>query len=303
MNFRYLALAVSLTTLPIYGHADNAEFRRHDADQMIKEALAEKPAPKACLPPNLLPTSPSGNAQVAAPFTAIRSNGEQLSAQLWRESCDASTSYVYLRITPRAGPPFVCGSHFTVLASSAQYDVRLTPQYNTSSFCGDLFVPTTFLVDQWSFNAKYDNSGALTLLHTWTGFPSVVSQTWLPARPVGAPPITPLNVENGLWWSPAEGGTGYTVAVRNGTLVMVIYSFKSDGEPQWYLTAGPLTNGNRNYTGMLDRYRGGQCITCTYRGATLSGNDGAISIVFNSAGSATLSLPGGRVTTIQPMQF
>jgi hypothetical protein len=110
--------------------------------------------------------------------------------------------------------------------------------------------------------------------------------------------------EAGLWWNPAESGTGYTLVVRSGTLVLQMYSYRSDGEPQWYLTAGPTSNGNRNYAGTLDKYRGGQCATCTtYRAPQAQGNDGAIGIVFHSSVRATVTLPGGRVTSIVPFAF
>ena len=53
------------------------------------------------------------------------------------------------------------------------------------------------------------------------------------------PPVQPpLTIQNGVWWSPTESGSGYAVHVSNGVLVMQIYSYRPDGEPQWYLTAG-----------------------------------------------------------------
>jgi hypothetical protein len=113
------------------------------------------------------------------------------------------------------------------------------------------------------------------------------------------PVLPPLAIQSGVWWSPYESGSGYAIYVANGVLVMQIYSYRPDGEPQWYLTAGALTNGNRNYTGTLDKYRAGQCIYCGYRPPTPAGNDGIISIQFTSGTTATLKLPGGRTTSIE----
>jgi hypothetical protein len=113
----------------------------------------------------------------------------------------------------------------------------------------------------------------------------------------------PLSIQNGVWWSAAESGSGYAVHVSNGVLVMQIYSYRADGEPQWYLTAGPLTNGNRSYTGTLDKYRSGQCITCTYRAPTIVGNDGAVAIEFHTGTTATMTLPGGRRTSLELFAF
>ena len=86
--------------------------------------------------------------------------------------------------------------------------------------------------------------------------------------------------------------------------MVTIYAFRTNGEPVYYLSAGPRTNNGRTFVGTLDRYRGGQCIACSYSGPpTLDGNDGTVRFEFHSARSATAYLPGGRVTTIQPFDF
>jgi hypothetical protein len=112
-----------------------------------------------------------------------------------------------------------------------------------------------------------------------------------------APPsITP---KVGLWWNPAESGTGYALDVSNGVLAITIYSFLADGSAQWYASAGPIV-GN-SVSASLDKYVGGQCIGCAYNGSgTVTGNDGTITITFTTATSATAYLPNGRVTQIQP---
>jgi len=67
---------------------------------------------------------------------------------------------------------------------------------------------------------------------------------------------------------------------------------------------GPLSPDGKNFIGTLDKYQGGQCIACAYSGRpTLVGNDGPVAITFNSPTSATMTLPGGRVTQIQPQPF
>jgi len=115
-----------------------------------------------------------------------------------------------------------------------------------------------------------------------------------------APPsATP---QPGLWWNPNESGSGYSLDFKNGTLVVTVYSYKPNGDPQWYVASGPL-NGT-TFTATLDKYAAGQCISCAYSGRpTAVGNDGTITIEFASSTSATVSLPGGRVTQIQPQAF
>ena len=106
----------------------------------------------------------------------------------------------------------------------------------------------------------------------------------------------------GLWWNPEESGSGYNLDVKNGVLVATIYTYKGSGEPQWYITSGPISD-NR-FSGTINKYVGGQCISCPYAGLpTSAGNDGVIGIEFASPTSATMSLPGGRTTRIQPQAF
>jgi hypothetical protein len=115
------------------------------------------------------------------------------------------------------------------------------------------------------------------------------------------PLITPFS---GIWWNPNESGTGYSFDVQHGSMVALIFSYQSNGSPEWYYVSGALTNNGRNFSATLDKYRFGQCISCSYGGRpSLTGNDGLITITFFSSTRASISLPGGRTTTIQPMTF
>jgi len=107
----------------------------------------------------------------------------------------------------------------------------------------------------------------------------------------------------GLWGDPAESGSGYAMDIQNGVLALTAYSYLSSGPAQWYLASGPLTNDGHNFVATLDKYVGGQCISCTWRAASNTGNDGMIAITFQSEILATLSLPGGRVAVIEPLDF
>ena len=115
--------------------------------------------------------------------------------------------------------------------------------------------------------------------------------------------ITP---DKGLWWDPTEDGTGYQFDVKHGVLVMTMYTYEAGGHSEWYLAAGPLVSNGAatTFTSTLDKYRGGQCVSCPYTGRpTLAPNDGSITITFTSSTSATVNLPGNRVSHIQPQVF
>jgi hypothetical protein len=120
----------------------------------------------------------------------------------------------------------------------------------------------------------------------------------------GAPPLafTPVT---GLWWNPNESGTGYNIQVQRGVLVATMYSYTSAGDPVWYLAVGPLANagGGVAAMGTLDKYRSGRCASLHLPKASMVGNDGAMTITFNPPTTATVQLPGSRVTQIQPQAW
>ncbi len=122
------------------------------------------------------------------------------------------------------------------------------------------------------------------------------------APPDGGPTPLAFTPTTGLWWNPSESGSGYNIQVQHGVLVMTMYSYASGGDPMWYLAVGPLTNagGGVTATGTLDKFRGGQCASCTYQMPSMMGNDGAVIFNFTSPSMATVLLPGGRVSQIQP---
>jgi hypothetical protein len=101
----------------------------------------------------------------------------------------------------------------------------------------------------------------------------------------------------GVWWNKAESGSGVGLDYQNGTLIVEFYSYLPGGASQWYLAAGPVVNNV--FTATLDKYMGGQCISCAYKSPGVVGNDGTISITFTSPTTATADLPGGRHIQIE----
>jgi hypothetical protein len=128
----------------------------------------------------------------------------------------------------------------------------------------------------------------------------------VPATVTPAPTDAAITPDKGLWWDPAEDGTGYNFDVKHGVLVLTMFTYEASGHSEWYLASGPLvSNGaTTTVTSSLDKYRNGQCVSCPFTGRpTLAGNDGNITITFTSSTSATVNLPGNRVSHIQPQVF
>ena len=143
------------------------------------------------------------------------------------------------------------------------------------------------------------NDGTNTAVLTGYTIPGAVSQPGGGAPPLAFTPAT------GLWWNPNESGRGYNIQVQRGVLVVTMFSYTPAGDSIWYLAAGPLTNAGAGVaaTGTLDIYRGGQCASCMYQKPTTISNDGAISVSFTSPTAASVQLPGGRITQIQPQAW
>jgi hypothetical protein len=114
-------------------------------------------------------------------------------------------------------------------------------------------------------------------------------------------PTALITPQVGLWWNPAESGTGYALDYKHGVLVVTVYSYTAAGAPIWYLAFGPVINNT--FTSTLNKFQNGQCISCAYSLPTINGNDGTISITFTSPTTATMTLPGGRNFQIVPQAF
>jgi hypothetical protein len=122
----------------------------------------------ALISPTCLPTPlPSSSRPPVFTMQTVRF-GEQLHFDVWREPCkdNPAITVPLLRATPLSASPFVCSSLFTVIQAGIQYDIRLSSSSTSSfdSFCGDLFVPTTFLIAQHSFDPQFDDSEAFQLV-------------------------------------------------------------------------------------------------------------------------------------------
>lgn len=108
-----------------------------------------------------------------------------------------------------------------------------------------------------------------------------------------------INPKVGVWWSPSEPGRGFVFDGSGATLAMQAYTYDAAGQAQWYLVVGELTNQGANWSGTLQKYKGGQCLGCAYRQSQDNGNDGVITIVFTSDTAGVLTMPNGTRSNIE----
>jgi hypothetical protein len=81
--------------------------------------------------------------------------------------------------------------------------------------------------------------------------------------------------------------------------VVAIYSYNTDGQPLWYLASGDLTNNGADFHGVLQKFSGGQCMSCAYSAPSVFGDDGTFSIHFSTETTGEMTLPDGRQIQIQ----
>jgi hypothetical protein len=122
------------------------------------------------------------------------------------------------------------------------------------------------------------------------------------AQPGGGAAALPFMPVAGLWWNPDESGSAYNIQVQHGVAIATMFTYTTNGDPVWYYSVGRLASAGSGVTlaGSLDKFRGGQCVTCSFRLPSAAGSDGNFTIVFTSPTDANLQLPGGRVTRIHP---
>lgn len=131
------------------------------AEGSIAPKLAS--VPSGCIR-NPLPTSPG------SPSYTLRgewAENETFQATIWRQPCqgDPSRSAVLMRVLPQNNP-FFCSSSFKAIQNGVQFDsVKLVNRVEASSFCDDLFTASTFLIDQWSFDAQFNEDRGFRLIH------------------------------------------------------------------------------------------------------------------------------------------
>ena len=137
------------------------------------------------------------------------------------------------------------------------------------------------------------------IIHTDHGNLTFTADTVAPPTSQGTFAATAAIVPvAGVWWNKNEPGSGLGLDYKDGTLIAEVYSYLPGGASQWYLAAGPVTNNV--FTATLDKYTGGQCISCAYvNPGPPVGNDGTITITFTSPTTANVDLPGGRHIQVQ----
>lgn len=250
-----------------------------------------------------LPTAPTYTMRIAPVASEGQVYVSGANVQIWRIGCaEGGSSAIAMRIMPDAtNPPSdALGLRYFIYQRNApRFAAQLRSYFSdiAGPTTGTLMFPALSVSSPLPLQIDGDPNDSFTIeVYDWAGRLRGLAN--IPDAFVNSQAFVP---QLGMWWNPAEPGTGYSFDLKHGVLVMTVYSYTSAGEPIWYLASGPMVN-NR-FTGTVDRYGGGPCLACAFKQSTLRGNDGTIAVTFNSPSTATVVLPGGRTIAIVPYAF
>lgn len=111
--------------------------------------------------------------------------------------------------------------------------------------------------------------------------------------------------QSGTWVVTSEvngkPGRGLAIDVQDNTLVMQMYAYDASGNATFYLTSG--TFSNNQYSGTLNKYRGGRYLGSGDLSGQENGNDGTVSMRFESGTKGYVKFPGEQEKEISRFNF
>ena len=158
--------------------------------------------------------------------------------------------------------------------------------------------------------ADATKAGALTLLFNDASHGTMV---W----PGGAVPIERMNLvpgglvapvqenvpESGWWWNPQESGRGFFIEWQAGWADLAGYMYDDAGNPVWLISVYQTPNA-RLFRGAWWQYANGQSMNGAFKPPTqISNNVASVTVQFQSATTAILTLPNGRTTSLVRQRF
>lgn len=111
--------------------------------------------------------------------------------------------------------------------------------------------------------------------------------------------------QSGTWIVSSEvngkPGRGLAIDVQDNTLVMQMYAYEANGNATFYMTSGTLADDR--FSGALNKYRGGRYLGSGDRSGQEDGDQGTVSIRFESGTKGFITLPGEGEKEISRFNF
>lgn len=292
-------MSLSVIAMVLFGISPAATERSiedliHEERIRASSVLGTKEITPGCLTTPIV-TTPTGPTWTYEVNTGTSSSPEVVRGTFWRKPCaTANDAQLVLTFTPVSGSPFVCsGSRTALIQNSQQTDDFFfdTSPNNTTldSFCGDLFVPTSVVIDERSSSFTFDDDSAFTFIHQG-GVSSVPTATvnvgaFDPAAYGQGGQNLPITGKlSGSYYDSARNGEGVLVEIgRVGarrTFFLTWYTY-AGGVQRWIVGNIDYTSGATQITVPLILTTGGQF------GSAFNPSQVQVS----SFGSATVAFP------------
>jgi alpha-tubulin suppressor-like RCC1 family protein len=182
-----------------------------------------------------------------------------------------------------AGPTSLDGSLFSGTLMSFGSGVTLSGPYK----------PNTRLADAGPITLAFDDATHGTLV--WPGGTVALERYAFGAGGADTPALA-NQPESGWWWGgAADDGRGFFVEWQGGRAFLAGYMYDASGNPVWYVADSAVTNA-QSFAGTWLQFANGQTLTGAWRAPTLAnGNVAPVTIQFQGADSAILTLPSGTL--------
>ncbi len=126
-----------------------------------------------------------------------------------------------------------------------------------------------------------------------TGGVNPVSKSW----PLSCPSMAQITPQTGWYWNAQEGGRGYFIENRNGSLFMAAFLYTPAGPAWWFVGAAPLTGPD--FSSTMFTLENGQTLTGAYKAPVMTSSPGIVQLKFASDSTAKMTWPGGTVDLIR----
>lgn len=115
-------------------------------------------------------------------------------------------------------------------------------------------------------------------------------------------------LESGLWWSPQDSGTSYSITTQNNVLFMVVNTYDQSGNPTWFTGSTQIPAYSKEPDGSnilaidLLESTGGSCLGCPHQAPKTSNSQMQIFLSFSDRGHGQLTI-NGKQMNIVPFNF
>ncbi len=137
---------------------------------LLKQSMTSKSTAPGFVSNTCMPAPhPSSPKTPNYSITYDRTSTETITLTFWRENCkDGTGKALLVRAKPTKGNPFLCSPNFKVIQNGLQLnDIRLQPSSSGfGSWCDDLFVASTLIVNQYDFGeVQFNPAQALKIVY------------------------------------------------------------------------------------------------------------------------------------------